>query len=145
MAILCLACASTACRMFGNGRRSIWQLLANYQRHYRHMGKRENIAFRSGQVGSRMPRPGNWNDPDMFVVGHVGWGNPHPNKLKPDEQYLPTSVSWVCLQHHFWLVTYGKLDDFTLNLLTNDEVIEINQDPLGKQAPAFRLLENYIF
>jgi alpha-galactosidase len=23
-----------------------------------------------------------------------------------------------------------KLDDFTLNLLTNDEVIEINQDPL---------------
>jgi alpha-galactosidase len=27
-----------------------------------------------------------------------------------------------------------KLDDFTYNLLTNDEVIEINQDPLGKQA-----------
>jgi alpha-galactosidase len=27
-----------------------------------------------------------------------------------------------------------KLDDFTLNLLTNDEVIEINQDPIGKQA-----------
>jgi len=27
-----------------------------------------------------------------------------------------------------------KLDDFSLNLLTNDEVIEVNQDPLGKQA-----------
>jgi alpha-galactosidase len=27
-----------------------------------------------------------------------------------------------------------KLDDFTLSLLTNDEVIEVNQDPLGKQA-----------
>jgi hypothetical protein len=27
-----------------------------------------------------------------------------------------------------------KLDEFSLNLLTNDEVIEINQDPLGKQA-----------
>lgn len=27
-----------------------------------------------------------------------------------------------------------QLDDFTLNLLTNDEVIEINQDPLGKPA-----------
>jgi alpha-galactosidase len=25
-----------------------------------------------------------------------------------------------------------QLDDFTLNLLTNDEVIEVNQDPLGK-------------
>jgi alpha-galactosidase len=27
-----------------------------------------------------------------------------------------------------------KLDDFTLSLLTNDEVLEVNQDPLGKQA-----------
>ncbi|MDP4205582.1 MAG: alpha-galactosidase, partial [Bacteroidota bacterium] len=28
----------------------------------------------------------------------------------------------------------SQLDDFTLNLLCNDEVIEVNQDPLGKQA-----------
>ena len=28
----------------------------------------------------------------------------------------------------------GKLDDFTLGLLSNDEVIEVNQDPLGQQA-----------
>ncbi len=28
----------------------------------------------------------------------------------------------------------AQLDDFTLNLLTNDEVLEVNQDPLGKQA-----------
>ena len=27
-----------------------------------------------------------------------------------------------------------KMDDFTLSLLTNDEVIAVNQDPLGKQA-----------
>jgi alpha-galactosidase len=27
-----------------------------------------------------------------------------------------------------------KLDEFTLNLLTNDEVLEVNQDPLGHQA-----------
>ena len=27
-----------------------------------------------------------------------------------------------------------KLDDFTLSLLTNDEVISVNQDPLGRQA-----------
>ena len=27
-----------------------------------------------------------------------------------------------------------RLDEFTLNLLTNDEVIEVNQDPLGVQA-----------
>ena len=28
----------------------------------------------------------------------------------------------------------NRLDDFTLNLLTNDEVIAVSQDPLGKQA-----------
>jgi alpha-galactosidase len=27
-----------------------------------------------------------------------------------------------------------QLDDFTLGLLTNDEVLDVNQDPLGRQA-----------
>jgi alpha-galactosidase len=27
-----------------------------------------------------------------------------------------------------------QLDEFTLSLLTNDEVLEVNQDPLGRQA-----------
>jgi alpha-galactosidase len=27
-----------------------------------------------------------------------------------------------------------KLDEFTLSLLTNDEVLDVNQDPLAKQA-----------
>ena len=31
--------------------------------------------------------PGHWNDPDMLVVGRVGWGSPHPTGLTPDEQY----------------------------------------------------------
>ncbi|HOT14700.1 MAG TPA: NPCBM/NEW2 domain-containing protein [Bacteroidales bacterium] len=79
-------------------------------------------------------KPGNWNDPDMLVVGHVGWGNPHPSKLKPDEQYLHISL-WSLFSAPLLIgCDMEKLDDFTLNLLTNDEVIEINQDPLGKQA-----------
>ena len=79
-------------------------------------------------------KPGNWNDPDMLVVGHVGWGNPHPSKLKPDEQYLHISL-WSLFSSPLLIgCDMEKLDDFTLNLLTNDEVIEINQDPLGKQA-----------
>ena len=35
-----------------------------------------------------------------------------------------------------------QLDDFTLSLLTNDEVIEVNQDPLGKQAHRISKDEN---
>ena len=37
----------------------------------------------------------------------------------------------------------SKLDDFTLNLLTNDEVIDINQDPMGKQARQVIKADNY--
>lgn len=79
-------------------------------------------------------KPGNWNDPDMLVVGTVGWGNPHKSKLKPDEQYLHISL-WSLFAAPLLIgCDMEKLDDFTLNLLTNDEVIEINQDPLGKQG-----------
>jgi alpha-galactosidase len=79
--------------------------------------------------------PGHWNDPDMLVVGHVGWGPKlHPTRLTPNEQY--THISLWCLLAAPLLIgcDMTKLDDFTLGLLTNDEVLEVNQDPLGTQA-----------
>lgn len=79
-------------------------------------------------------KPGNWNDPDMLIVGQVGWGNLHPTRLTPDEQY--THISLWCLLASPLLIgcDMEKLDDFTLSLLTNDEVLAVDQDPLGKQA-----------
>ena len=79
--------------------------------------------------------PGHWNDPDMLVVGKVGWGpSLHDTHLTPNEQY--THISLWCLLCSPLLIgcDMTQLDDFTLNLLTNDEVLEVNQDPLGKQA-----------
>ena len=85
-------------------------------------------------------KPGNWNDPDMLVVGTVGWGNPHKSKLKPDEQYLHISL-WSLFSAPLLIgCDMEKLDDFTLNLLTNDEVIDIDQDPLGKQASCLQTI-----
>jgi alpha-galactosidase len=84
---------------------------------------------------SPFARPGNWNDPDMLVVGQVGWGpNLHPSRLTPDEQY--THISLWCLLSAPLLIgcDLSQLDAFTLNLLTNDEVLAINQDELGQQA-----------
>jgi alpha-galactosidase len=79
--------------------------------------------------------PGHWNDPDMMIVGWVGWGKgPYPTHLTPDEQYAHMSA-W-CLQSVPLLLgcDLTKLDAFTLSLLTNDEVLAVNQDPLGRQA-----------
>src|SRR5262249_14969348 len=40
-------------------------------------GSMSGIGF--GQNGhEKNAAPGHWNDPDMLVVGRVGWGNPHP-------------------------------------------------------------------
>jgi alpha-galactosidase len=78
--------------------------------------------------------PGHWNDPDMLVVGQVGWGQPHPTKLTSDEQY--THISLWCLLSAPLLIgcDLERLDDFTLGLLSNDEVLEVDQDSLGKQG-----------
>lgn len=80
-------------------------------------------------------RPGHWNDPDMLVVGHVGWSkNLHPTKLTPDEQYTHISL-WSLLSAPLLIgCPIERMDEFTLSLLTNDEVLAVNQDPLGKQA-----------
>jgi alpha-galactosidase len=91
------------------------------------------IGFKQDQA-EPYAQPGNWNDPDMLVVGQVGWGNLHPSRLAPDEQY--THISLWCLLSAPLLIgcDMTKLDDFTLNLLSNDEVLAIDQDALGKSA-----------
>jgi alpha-galactosidase len=79
--------------------------------------------------------PGHWNDPDMLVVGMVGWGPKlHASKLTPDEQYTHMSL-WALVASPLLIgCDLTQLVEFTLSLLTNDEVIAVNQDELGKQA-----------
>jgi len=80
-------------------------------------------------------RPGHWNDPDMLVVGEVGWGGAlHPSRLTPDEQYSHISL-WSLLAAPLLLGNdLTQLDAFTRSLLTNDEVIAVDQDPSGQAA-----------
>lgn len=79
--------------------------------------------------------PGRWNDPDMLVVGRVGWGpSLHNTRLTPEEQYTHITL-WSLLASPLLIgCDLTQLDAFTLSLLTNDEVLAVNQDPLGKQA-----------
>ncbi len=81
-----------------------------------------------------LQKPGMFNDPDMLIVGYVGWGKPHPTRLSADEQF--THISLWCLLSAPLLIgcDMDKLDPFTISLLTNDEVLEIDQDVLCKQA-----------
>jgi alpha-galactosidase len=97
----------------------------------------DNVAnygfFHNGK--EKWAGPGHWNDPDYLLVGWIGWkGALRPTPLTPNEQY--THVSLWCLLAAPLILSgdMTKLDKFTLSLLTNDEVIEVDQDPLGRQA-----------
>ena len=89
-------------------------------------------------------QPGHFNDPDMLVVGKVGWGsNQRNSRLTPDEQYTHISL-WSLLSAPLLIgCDMGKLDEFTLSLLTNDEVLAIDQDALGKEAQQAIKKDNY--
>ncbi len=79
--------------------------------------------------------PGHWNDPDILVVGHLGWGpRLHPTHLTGHEQVQHISL-WCLLAAPLLIgCDLTRLDDFTLALLTIDEVLAIDQDPLGMAA-----------
>ena len=80
-------------------------------------------------------KPGHWNDPDMLIVGKVGWSNNlRDSRLTPDEQYAHISL-WSLLASNMLIgCDIAQIDDFTINVLCNNEVNAVNQDILGKQA-----------
>jgi len=79
--------------------------------------------------------PGHWADPDMMIVGDVSIGPVlHPTRLTPDEQYSHVSIFSLLAAPMLIGCPIERLDEFTLSLLSNDEVIAVNQDPLGKAA-----------
>ncbi len=83
--------------------------------------------------------PGHWNDPDYILIGYVG--NAHnqnepgqSTKLTPNEQYSYMSMWCLMAAPLFFSGDMRLLDDFTLGILCSNEVIEVDQDPLGRQA-----------
>jgi alpha-galactosidase len=97
-------------------------------------GSMSSIGF--GQGGHELyAGPGHWNDPDMLVVGKVGWGpSLHPSRLTRNEQITHITM-WSMLASPLLIgADLTAMDDFTIDLLTNDEVLAVSQDPLGKQS-----------
>ncbi len=83
--------------------------------------------------------PGGWNDPDYLLLGYLSnWkGQTVPTPLTPNEQYTQVSLWSLVAAPLIFSGDITRMDDFTLALLTNDEIIEVDQDPLGK--PGYRV------
>ena len=76
-------------------------------------------------------KPGNWPDADMLPEGwlgpHPGMGEPRQSRLTRDEQQSEFTL-WAITRSPLILgANLTKLDDFTRSLMTNKEVLEINQ------------------
>jgi alpha-galactosidase len=74
--------------------------------------------------------PGHWNDPDMLEVGNGGM---------TIEEYKTHFSLWCMLAAP--LMTGNDIREMTLDtksILTNKEIIALNQDSLGQQAFCFR-------
>ncbi len=86
-------------------------------------------------------KPGAWNDPDYVIIGNIGIGNGKvaPSPWSPNEQYTYMSLWCMMAAPLFFSGDMNTLDDFTLNVLCNAEVIEVDQDPLGQSADVVKL------
>jgi alpha-galactosidase len=82
----------------------------------------------------RFGGPGAWNDPDYLLLGYLSnWkGSTALTPLTPNEQFTHVSLWCLVAAPLIFSGDITRLDDFTLSLLTNDEVIDVDQDPLGK-------------
>lgn len=83
--------------------------------------------------------PNGWNDPDMLVVGLYGKKGAPSSDLGgtgcTDTEYQSQMSLW-CLMASPLMITCDvrNMNDATRRILTNKEIIDINQDTLGKQA-----------
>jgi alpha-galactosidase len=83
------------------------------------------IGFGQDEHGP-FAKPGHWNDPDMLEVGNGGMS---------DDEYRTHMSLWALLSAPLLAGNdLRRMTPETVNILTNPNVIAIDQDPLGRQA-----------
>ena len=93
--------------------------------------------FARTALWSGVARPGRWPDADMLPIGSLrpaaGWGEPRETRLTHDEQRTLLTL-WSIFRSP--LIMGGNLtrvDDWTKSLLTNAEVIAVDQHSIANR------------
>jgi alpha-galactosidase len=91
-------------------------------------------------------KPGTYPDPDMLPEGylgpHPGWGDARQSRYTQDEQRTEFTLWAISRSPLIFGGNLTKLDDFSRSLMTNKEVLKIDQDsmkngPVTKLPPGF--------
>jgi alpha-galactosidase len=101
---------------------NLWRTTGDISDNYSRMAE---IGF--SQAGlAKYAGPGHWNDPDMLEVGNGGM---------TEDEYRQHMTLWVILAAPLLAGNdLSKMSPSTLAILTNKEVVAVDQDPLGKQG-----------
>jgi hypothetical protein len=79
-------------------------------------------------------KPGNWPDADMLPLGTLGpvpgWGKPRKTRLTPDEQRTLMTLWAISRSPLFIGANLTELDDETAALLTNKDIVALDQESL---------------
>jgi alpha-galactosidase len=101
---------------------SMWRTTDDIRDNYYSM-----VVFGFGQSGlERFAGPGGWNDPDMLEIGNGG--------MDEDESTTQMSLWSLLAAPLFAGNDLTTMSPATLALLTNSEIIAVDQDPAGMQG-----------
>jgi len=101
---------------------NLWRTTGDITDEYRVMAE---IGFNQNGL-EKFAGPGHWNDPDMLEVGNGGMN---------EDEYRTHMSLWAILAAPLIAGNdLSKMTPYTLEMLTNREVIAVNQDPAGRQG-----------
>jgi alpha-galactosidase len=101
---------------------NLWRTTGDISDQYRVMAE---IGFSQNGL-EKFAEPGHWNDPDMLEVGNGGMN---------EDEYRTHMSLWAILAAPLIAGNdLTRMTPFTVELLTNREVIAVDQDSLGRQG-----------
>src|SRR5699024_2038168 len=106
---------------------NMWRLTDDFWDHWDALVK----MFDRTEEWAPFVRPGNWPDCDMLPLGHIGLrahdggGGDNWTRFTKDEQYLLMTLWTIFQSPLMYGGTLPDIDDFTLSLFTNEEVLDM--------------------
>jgi alpha-galactosidase len=92
-------------------------------------------------------KPGQWNDPDFMYLhrirNHMKMGEPSVEiPLDTNQRYQYATLWSIICAPYFFSCDIDNIDTFTIRLLANADLLNINQDELGHVAEVVRNQNN---
>lgn len=113
--------------LWGNRVGNSWRTTDDITRNWDSMVSRAD----QNEVYAEYARPGGWNDPDMLEIGNGG--------MTHDENIVHFSI-WAISKAPLLIgCDVRNMTKETFEIISNKEVIAVNQDPLGVQAKKVRM------